>query len=154
MFAPLAALAAAAHACCRCTPARAIPCEHRVRYHYTMSQARGGSRRGAPLLEAVPANGGDCRFSRALGSVDYHTREAGLAALTAWLAARSQLEELDLLKLWKGIFYCFWHSDKSAVQVRQRCGGPAGGCMHGVSRQPSPSTPSPLALDSPRWPSA
>ncbi|PSC72643.1 Ribosomal RNA processing 1 B [Micractinium conductrix] len=78
--------------------------------------ARGGSRRGAPLLEAVPANGGDCRFSRALGSVDYHTREAGLAALTAWLAARSQLEELDLLKLWKGIFYCFWHSDKSAVQ--------------------------------------
>lgn len=59
----------------------------------------------------------DSAFTRALGSTDYHTREAGLRALQTFLARKSDIEELDLLKLWKGIFYCFWHSDKSAVQV-------------------------------------
>lgn len=59
----------------------------------------------------------DSKFARALGSTDYHTREAGLAALTAWLAKRNDVEELELLKLWRGVFYTFWHSDKHAVQV-------------------------------------
>ena len=35
-----------------------------------------------------------------------------------WLASKSKVEEDDLLKLWKGIFYCFWHSDKAPVQVQ------------------------------------
>jgi ribosomal RNA-processing protein 1 len=27
------------------------------------------------------------------------------------------VSELDMLKLWKGIYFCFWHSDKEPVQV-------------------------------------
>lgn len=65
------------------------------------------------LLEQNP----DSKFARALGSVDFHTREAGLAALASWLSKRHDIEEQELLLLWKGIFYCFWHSDKGAVQA-------------------------------------
>lgn len=61
----------------------------------------------------------DSKFARALGSSDFHTREAGLRALTTWLSRKHDIEELELLKLWKGVFYCFWHSDKAAVQVRR-----------------------------------
>ena len=73
-------------------------------------------RKERPLLEPSLAHS-DSKFARALGSVDYHTREAGLRAMTAWLARRGAVAEDDLLKLWKGIFYCFWHSDSAPVQV-------------------------------------
>ena len=78
---------------------------------------KGGARPAKPVLEP---NMGESQFARALGSSDFHTREAGLHALTTWLARKADISELDLLKLWKGVFYCFWHSDKAAVQV---CGG-------------------------------
>lgn len=68
-----------------------------------------------PLLEVA----GDSKFARALGSVDYSTRERGLQALTQWLSKRPDLTETDLIKIWKGIFYCFWHSDLQPVQVRE-----------------------------------
>lgn len=71
-----------------------------------------------PLLEGVSADR-ESKFARALGSSDYHTREAGLSALQTWLARKADIEAQDLLKLWKGIFYCFWHSDKAPVQVRR-----------------------------------
>ena len=67
------------------------------------------------LLENVSA--GNSAFARALGSVDYSTREQGLLALTAWLCRRQKIEEQDLTKIWMGLFYCFWHSDKAPVQV-------------------------------------
>lgn len=70
----------------------------------------------------VPVNveensGGNCKFARALGSVDWHTREQGLQALTLWLT-RNTPSEADLTKIWKAVFFCFWHSDKAHVQVR------------------------------------
>ena len=84
-----------------------------------------GPRKERPLLEPSLAGAhGDSKFARALGSVDFHTREAGLRAMAAWLSRRGVVEESDLLKLWKGVFYCFWHSDSAPVQVR----GP--GAMH------------------------
>lgn len=67
-----------------------------------------------PLLE----NNVDSKFARALGSTDFHTREAGLQAVTAWMARRPDMEELEMLKLWRAVFYAFWHSDKAHVQVR------------------------------------
>lgn len=66
---------------------------------------------------------GNSKFARALGSTDYNTREQGLAALSRWLTSRQQVSEMDMLKLWKGIFFCFWHSDKEPVQVGQRKAG-------------------------------
>jgi ribosomal RNA-processing protein 1 len=69
------------------------------------------------LLEKVGAEPQDGNFSRALGSTDFHTRERGLQALTLWLSRRAEVSEHDLLRLWKALFYCFWHSDKSPVQA-------------------------------------
>lgn len=77
-----------------------------------MAEVRG-PRKARPLLDDT-----NSKFARALGSVDFHTREAGLRALQDFLSRRSSLEELEMLRLWKGIFYCFWHSDKQPVQVR------------------------------------
>ena len=45
--------------------------------------------------------------------------ERGLQALTAFLKKSQKLTPLAMRKLWKGIFYCFWHSGQST-----RSGGP------------------------------
>lgn len=59
---------------------------------------------------------GDSAFARALASSDYHTRENGWKALQIWLQNRSQLKLEEVLKIWRGILFCFWHSDKAHVQ--------------------------------------
>lgn len=63
---------------------------------------------------------GNSKFARALGSTDFHTREQGLQALSRWLTHKQLVPELDMLKLWKGIYFCFWHSDKEPVQVGEQ----------------------------------
>jgi ribosomal RNA-processing protein 1 len=77
-----------------------------------------------PMLEQVPAaqqqqqqEDGNSKFARALGSTDYGTREKGLQALSRFLVHKESMSELDMMKLWKGLFFCFWHSDKVPVQV-------------------------------------
>ncbi|KAK9825507.1 hypothetical protein WJX74_002347 [Apatococcus lobatus] len=76
-------------------------------------------KRPRPLLEHVqedPQAAGDSKFARALGSVDAQTRNQGLTALAAWLSRRESVSEQEMTKIWKGLFYCFWHSDKQPVQ--------------------------------------
>lgn len=70
------------------------------------------------MLEQVPAQveDGFSKFARALASTDYVTRDKGLQALTRWLTHKPEIAEQDMLKICKGIFYCFWHSDKAPVQ--------------------------------------
>lgn len=41
-----------------------------------------------------------------------------LQVLTRWLKLRPTITDSDLNKIWKGLFYTFWHSDKQPVQVR------------------------------------
>ena len=78
-------------------------------------------REKVPIEKLPPADSGyNCKFARALGSVDWHTREQGLQALTIWLT-RNEVSDHDLTKIWKALFFCFWHADKAPVQVR--CGG-------------------------------
>jgi ribosomal RNA-processing protein 1 len=33
-----------------------------------------------------------------------------------WLTKKERLEELEVLKIWKGLFYCMWLSDKTPIQ--------------------------------------
>ena len=76
------------------------------------------------LLEKVKEDhqgGASTGFARALGSTDFHTRERGLQALTTWLTGHKNVTENDLLRLWKALFYCFWHSDKGPVQACYTC---------------------------------
>ena len=63
---------------------------------------------------------GSTSFAKALASGQKKTRDAAMAALAAWLSARSSVEEADLLKVWKGMFYALWHADKAPVQASTR----------------------------------
>ena len=69
-------------------------------------------------MAAVSDIPGDSKFSRALASSDYHVRSQGLAALHVWLQRKQHVPEIGLQKLWRGILFCFWHSDQSHVQTQ------------------------------------
>ena len=61
---------------------------------------------------------GQSKLVRALGSPDFHTRAKAVGGLTRFLQKRAgQLSEKNMMKIWKGLFYAFWHSDKTPVQV-------------------------------------
>lgn len=79
------------------------------------------------------------RFAQRLGSNDLPVRNKALKRLSKWVEERSALKdgkiltptvhvamdcvhtigftEMELLKLWKGLHVCMWHSDKPLVQV-------------------------------------
>lgn len=56
-------------------------------------------------------------FARKLASPKNKTREKAISLLVLWLTSQKQIEEDELKKIWKGLFYCVWHSDKAAVQA-------------------------------------
>ncbi|KAF3043468.1 hypothetical protein E8E12_009078 [Didymella heteroderae] len=60
----------------------------------------------------------DSPFIKNLASSDKETRDNAFDSLRTYLGGRSEIPELDLLKLWKGLFYCLWMQDKPALQQR------------------------------------
>lgn len=67
----------------------------------------------------------EVRFAQKLASNDKTSRDRALTKVGAWLKLRStsaaesphlELSCLELLKLWKGLFFCMWMSDKPLVQ--------------------------------------
>lgn len=59
-------------------------------------------------------------LGRALASTEKSVRDGAVRSLRAFLATNGahNLSELELKKLWKGLFYCFWMSDKPLIQQR------------------------------------
>ncbi|XP_057364663.1 ribosomal RNA processing protein 1 homolog [Daphnia carinata] len=59
-------------------------------------------------------------FARKLASNEKKIRDRSLKKLRRWIAARSTVpdafSEDELMKLWKGLFYCMWMSDKPLIQ--------------------------------------
>ncbi|KAJ7808233.1 nucleolar protein,Nop52-domain-containing protein [Mycena olivaceomarginata] len=57
-------------------------------------------------------------FAKHLASNDKKTRDKAIKSLASFLAddAQEPISKSDMDKLWKGIFYCFWMSDKPLVQ--------------------------------------
>ena len=65
----------------------------------------------------------EVKFGRMLGSTDQRKRHQAVQMLQAYLRARSDhgaegISALDLLKLWKGLWYTLYMCDKVAVQDR------------------------------------
>ncbi|XP_053681180.1 ribosomal RNA processing protein 1 homolog [Anopheles nili] len=62
----------------------------------------------------------EIKFARALAGNDATLRRRVLKNLKTWLNTRSQstfaFSDADFLRLWKGLFYCMWMSDKPLVQ--------------------------------------
>jgi Nucleolar protein,Nop52 len=91
-------------------------------------KSRKRKRKGASIepVNETATEAGNTKFARALASSDYSTRDKGLQVLTLWLKRRPNIVDADLSKIWKGLFYAFWHADKAHVQVRRLivlCGG-------------------------------
>ena len=59
-------------------------------------------------------------LGKALASTEKRVRDGAVHSLTAYLAANGAhtIPPLELQKLWKGLFYCFWMSDKPLIQQR------------------------------------
>ncbi|KAJ5902158.1 hypothetical protein N7495_002686 [Penicillium taxi] len=55
-------------------------------------------------------------FVRDLASSDRKIRDKALESLTLFLRSRNDLTLIELLKLWKGLFFCFYHSDRPLTQ--------------------------------------
>ncbi|KAJ6013804.1 hypothetical protein N7540_008395 [Penicillium herquei] len=55
-------------------------------------------------------------FVRDLASSDRKIRDKALESLTSFLRARNDLKLLDMVKLWKGLFFCVFHSDRPLTQ--------------------------------------
>ncbi|RAH48209.1 ribosomal RNA processing 1 family protein [Aspergillus brunneoviolaceus CBS 621.78] len=59
---------------------------------------------------------GKTPFIKELASSDKKLRDKATNSLTLFLRAKTDLSNLDLLKLWKGLFFCFYHSDRPLTQ--------------------------------------
>ncbi|MCJ1439201.1 hypothetical protein MMC27_008592 [Xylographa pallens] len=57
-------------------------------------------------------------FVKQLASSDRPTREKALDSLRSYLGSSRSFTDLELLKLWKGLFFCMWHSDRPIPQQR------------------------------------
>jgi ribosomal RNA-processing protein 1 len=49
-------------------------------------------------------------------TVERPVREKAVESLRLFLSQSRQFTELDFLKLWKGLYYCMWMSDRMRVQ--------------------------------------
>lgn len=77
-----------------------------------------GMGRARPERRSLVADRGvPLHHPRALGSTDFHTRQTAVRDLAAWLCSSDVCSREELLQLWKGLFYAFWHSDQADVQV-------------------------------------
>ena len=72
--------------------------------------------RSRPVRRSIELKS-DKHSARALASSDFHTRNEGVHALSSWIATSTELSRPELMLLWKGLFFAFWHSDQAAVQV-------------------------------------
>lgn len=58
----------------------------------------------------------EIRFARRLADNDKAVRDKAVKKLRTWLHKQHGLSELDNCKLWRGLFFCMWMSDKPLVQ--------------------------------------
>ena len=61
----------------------------------------------------------EVQLARRLASNDYKTRRKAEKALKKWLSAKALkgMKEVEIQRLWKGLFACMFMSDKPLVQV-------------------------------------
>ncbi len=98
--------------------------ERHSRYKDLDREVELRGRLGSPDMKMDPkdvSDSNEVRFGRRLAhSSDKYTRDRTVGALKVWLRKRSKagkLTDLDLLQIWKGLWYSMWLCDKAAVQL-------------------------------------
>lgn len=69
----------------------------------------------APAAEAaleVPSS-----IAKQLASCNARTRNNAIRLLHSHLSSQPSVCDDDMRKIWKGLFYCFWHADKQPYQI-------------------------------------
>lgn len=74
------------------------------------------------------------QFARSLANPDKAIRDGTVRELKKFLANLTSIEDIEMLKLWKALFYCLWLCDKAPVQ-EELCEAIAG--MLEVFKKPS-----------------
>jgi ribosomal RNA-processing protein 1 len=59
----------------------------------------------------------DVKFAKALVNPEKSMRDKTLANLRKTLAAQKTFTDMEMLKLWKALYYCMWLSDKQPIQA-------------------------------------
>ncbi|KAJ3026473.1 UNVERIFIED_CONTAM: Ribosomal RNA processing protein 1 B [Siphonaria sp. JEL0065] len=62
---------------------------------------------------SAAAGGG---FGKNLAHTDKSVRDKAVKALSEWLIGAENMDITTMTKLWKGLFYCYWMSDKPLIQ--------------------------------------
>jgi ribosomal RNA-processing protein 1 len=57
------------------------------------------------------------KLARALVNPDKEVRDQIFSSLTSFLSQVSTFSDIEMLKLWKALYYCMWLADRSVVQV-------------------------------------
>ncbi|CDP21879.1 unnamed protein product [Coffea canephora] len=69
-----------------------------------------------PFLATLSALPGPSLIKH-LASCNASIRSQSLKLIQAWMSdSQTELPEDDMKRLWKGLFYCLWHSDKAPAQ--------------------------------------
>jgi len=55
-------------------------------------------------------------WAQRLAHPEKKIRDSTIRKLRSWLIGKEKITDLDLLRIWKGIFYFFWMSDKVPIQ--------------------------------------
>ncbi|RDD46682.1 Ribosomal RNA processing protein 1-like protein A [Trichoplax sp. H2] len=79
----------------------------------------GTSWRNLQLVACTMASKEIILFAKRLASNEKKIRDRSVRRLRLWLQKRSKeidFDEIEILKLWRGLFYCMWMSDKPLIQ--------------------------------------
>lgn len=59
----------------------------------------------------------EVKFAKALVNPEKSIRDKTLATFKKYVASVSSLEQMEMLKIWKALYYCMWLSDKQPIQA-------------------------------------
>mmetsp|Transcript_1180 Transcript_1180/g.2597 ORF Transcript_1180/g.2597 Transcript_1180/m.2597 type:complete len:511 (+) Transcript_1180:55-1587(+) len=59
----------------------------------------------------------EVKFARSLVNPEKAVRDKTLATLKKYVSSNESFDDMEMLKLWKALYYCMWLSDKQPVQM-------------------------------------
>ena len=64
----------------------------------------------------APGGVREAKFGARLAHTEKHIRDKTVEHLIHFLSKQNDMPEVGMLKIWKGLFYCVWMSDKVPIQ--------------------------------------
>eukprot|EP01122_Echinamoeba_exundans_P011087 TRINITY_DN4290_c0_g1_i1.p1 TRINITY_DN4290_c0_g1~~TRINITY_DN4290_c0_g1_i1.p1 ORF type:complete len:596 (+),score=159.79 TRINITY_DN4290_c0_g1_i1:59-1789(+) len=67
-------------------------------------------------MSEIPLSDPQIQLGRRLAATEKKTREKALKLVESFVSKSTSLTELDLMKLWKALYYCIWMQDRPVIQ--------------------------------------